>query len=353
MRARSILVLAVTALLLGGCIKELQDFKADIEAEPKRNPNDTTTRVLNEMKRPPSATATVAVPVDDRDARLSSLEGELARLRAERDRLAARVSELENDLAKCRQELAQCRQERDQLAQRVKELESQIAQLQGQIDQLKAERDRLAAALAAAEAALAASEAEKNKLRNELDECRAKLKQCEADLEALKKRIAELEAQPPKVVEKIVEVEKKVEVPVPVPTPVEKVVEKVVKMPMIELRADALFDTLKADLRPNAELALKNAADALKQIASTVKTVRVDGHADNRKIRKSKEFPNNQVLSEARAKTVADYLIKHSGIPAEKFQVTGYGDTKPVADNKTAEGQAKNRRVEVTVDQIQ
>ena len=359
MRARSILVLAMTALLLGGCIKELKDFKADIEAEPTRNPNDTTSRVLNEMKRPQGATATVAVPVDDRDARLSALESELARLRAERDRLAARVSELENELAKCRQELAQCRQERDQLASRVKELESQIAQLQGQIDQLKAERDRLAAALAAAQAALAASEAEKNKLRNELDECRAKLKQCEADLEALKKRIAELESQPPKVVEKVVEVEKivekKVEVPVPtpVPTPVERVVEKIVKVPMIEIRADALFDTLKADLRPNAEKALKNASDALKKFAPSVKTVRVDGHADSRQIRKSKQFPNNQVLSEARANTVADYLAKHSGIPREKFVVTGHGDTQPIADNKTAEGQAQNRRVEVTVEQIQ
>ena len=352
MSARSILAVAMTALLLGGCIKEIQDFKSDIEAEPTRNPNDTTTRVLNEMKRPQGTTTTVAVPVDDRDARLSALESELARLRAERDRLAARVSELENELAKCRQELAQCRQERDQLASRVKELESQIAQLQGQIDQLKAERDRLAAALAAAQAALAASEAEKNQLRKELDECLAKLKQCEADLEALKN-------QPPKVVEKVVEVEKRVEVPVPTPVPtpvekvVEKVVEKIVKVPMIEIRADALFDTLKADLRPNAEKALKNASDALKKFGSSVKTVRVDGHADSRQIRKSKEFPNNQVLSEARAKTVADYLAKHSGIPREKFVVTGHGDTQPIADNKTAEGQAQNRRVEVTVEQIQ
>ena len=358
MRARQVLMIGMASLLLSGCIKEVKDFQSDMEAEPRRNPNDSSSRVLNEMKRPQGAVAPVAVPFDDRDARLSSLESELAKLRAERDRLASRVSELEN-------ELARLRAERDRLAARVTELEnelakckSELAQLQGQLaqlEQIKAERDRLAAALAAAEAALAASEAEKNKLRSDLEECQSKLKQCEADLEALKKRVAELEAQPAKVVEKIVEVEKVVEkrVEVPVPVPVEKVVEKVVKVPMIELRADALFDTLKADLRPNAEKALKNASDALKKFAPSVKAVRVDGHADSRQIRKSKQFPNNQVLSEARANTVADYLAKHSGIPREKFIVTGHGDTQPIADNKTPEGQAANRRVEVQIDQIQ
>ena len=335
---RSIHILAMAALLLSGCIKQLAD---DMEAEPKRNPNDSTSRVLNEMKRPESKVAPIAVAVDDRDARISALESELARLRAERDRLAARVTDLESELAKCKQELAQCRQERDQLASRVSELESQIAQLQGQLSEVKGERDKLVAALAASQGLLAASVVEKNKLRNELDECRSKLTQCEADLEALKKRIAELEAQPAKVVEKIVEV--------PVPT----TVEKIVKVPMIELRADALFDTAKADLKPAGMKALKDAAKALKKMGpDVIKSVRVDGHADSRQIRKSKEFADNQALSEARAKKVAEFLSKESGLPIEKFIAKGYGDTQPVGDNKTAEGQASNRRVEVSVDQI-
>jgi len=57
-------------------------------------------------------------------------------------------------------------------------------------------------------------------------------------------------------------------------------------------------------------------------------------------------------LSEARAKKVAEFLSKESGLPIEKFVAKGYGDTQPVGDNKTAEGQASNRRVEVSVDQI-
>jgi len=164
-------------------------------------------------------------------------------------------------------------------------------------------------------------------------------------------RIAALEAQlaaernkPPKVVERVVE--KTVEVPVPV----ERVVEKIVKVPVIELHADALFDSGKAELRPNAAKALENSGDALKKVRGTIKAVRVDGHADNRRI-STKEFPNNQVLSEARARTVARFLANHSGLPEQKFIVTGHGDAMPIASNDTAEGQSRNRRVEVSIDQ--
>jgi flagellar motor protein MotB len=172
-----------------------------------------------------------------------------------------------------------------------------------------------------------------------------------ARLTAAQDAAARLEARPPQVIEKVVE--KRVEVPVPVPVEkvVEKVVEKIVRVPLIELRADALFDSGKAELRPNAALALKNAADALKKFRDNIRTVHVDGHADNRPI-STREFPNNQALSEARAQAVAAYLLKHSGLPADKVIATGYGDSKPIADNSTAEGQAQNRRVEVTVDQV-
>src|SRR6185295_14699840 len=104
-------------------------------------------------------------------------------------------------------------------------------------------------------------------------------------------------------------------------------------------------------LMPNAVMALRNASDALKKYKGNIKAISVDGHADNRRIH-SKEFPDNQALSEARARTVATYLVKHSGLPADKFVARGYGDSKPIADNKTPEGQSQNRRVEVVIDQL-
>ncbi len=72
--------------------------------------------------------------------------------------------------------------------------------------------------------------------------------------------------------------------------------------------------------------------------------VLVEGHTDNTG---DKTF--NLRLSELRAQSVRDYLIKNGGYDKARFQVTGYGDTKPVADNKTRAGRSLNRRVEVTI----
>lgn len=71
--------------------------------------------------------------------------------------------------------------------------------------------------------------------------------------------------------------------------------------------------------------------------------VNVDGHTDD--VGKDE---NNQVLSEKRAASVKAYLVS-KGIDESRLTSTGYGESKPVADNKTAAGRAKNRRVEMTV----
>jgi len=72
--------------------------------------------------------------------------------------------------------------------------------------------------------------------------------------------------------------------------------------------------------------------------------VLVEGHTDN-----TGDAKFNLQLSELRARSVRDYLIKHGGYEASRFMVTGYGDTKPMADNTTKAGRAINRRVEVTI----
>ncbi|HQY12973.1 MAG TPA: OmpA family protein, partial [Ferruginibacter sp.] len=56
----------------------------------------------------------------------------------------------------------------------------------------------------------------------------------------------------------------------------------------------------------------------------------------------------NQTLSESRAASVKTYLVS-KGVDESRLTSTGYGQDKPVADNKTAAGRAKNRRVEMTV----
>jgi len=77
----------------------------------------------------------------------------------------------------------------------------------------------------------------------------------------------------------------------------------------------------------------------------------VVGHADTQHLSANarKRYRDNQGLSEARAFQVAQYLRGKLGLPAEVFTIRGEGDRKPVADNATPAGMAKNRRVEISV----
>jgi outer membrane protein OmpA-like peptidoglycan-associated protein len=107
----------------------------------------------------------------------------------------------------------------------------------------------------------------------------------------------------------------------------------------ITLNADANFAFDKADLLP----AGKQALDKFIQESDGVNigTVEIDGHTDSVG---SKAY--NDRLSLRRAQSVRNYLQSH-GLHAGQYEVHGYGFSKPVASNATAEGRAKNRRVEI------
>lgn len=76
----------------------------------------------------------------------------------------------------------------------------------------------------------------------------------------------------------------------------------------------------------------------------------VEGHSDNVPINTT-EFPSNWALSSARAVSVAHGLMEDSGLPETRFTVTGNADTRPLVSNVNAVGRARNRRVEIIVDQ--
>jgi len=106
--------------------------------------------------------------------------------------------------------------------------------------------------------------------------------------------------------------------------------------------SDILFEFAKADLTQELKLNLAEVAAILKSLL-TESTVIVEGHTDN--VGKKE---TNQKLSEARAKAVMNYLIER-GVDKKRLKAVGYGMTKPVADNSTDEGKAKNRRVELVI----
>ena len=114
---------------------------------------------------------------------------------------------------------------------------------------------------------------------------------------------------------------------------------------LITLDSAVLFDVDKYDVRvhPEAEEVLKNLAIVLKEM--DVKNFEIDGHTDSDG---SEEY--NQVLSEKRANSVKNFLVSQ-GVTAE-ITTKGYGESKPVASNDTAEGKQKNRRVEIIIPTI-
>src|SRR5690606_37892206 len=114
---------------------------------------------------------------------------------------------------------------------------------------------------------------------------------------------------------------------------------------LIELSDNILFDSGRADLKPEGESALSEIATVLNTIPD--RQFQVARHTDNIPMRSSR-FDSNWSLSSARAVTVARFLIER-GMAPERISAAGYADTQPVASNSTAEGRAQNRRIEIVL----
>jgi OOP family OmpA-OmpF porin len=109
----------------------------------------------------------------------------------------------------------------------------------------------------------------------------------------------------------------------------------------VTFAADAFFDTGKSVLKPEAQAKLTDLVDKTKGV--NLEVVIAVGHTDN-----TGGAALNQKLSVSRAEAVKNFLVG-KGIEKNRVYTEGKGFSQPVADNKTAEGRAKNRRVEVEV----
>jgi chemotaxis protein MotB len=111
----------------------------------------------------------------------------------------------------------------------------------------------------------------------------------------------------------------------------------------IILTGDLLFDTGKADLKPESRNSLREIASI---ILHTPYMVSVVGHTDNVPIR-TDQFPSNWELSVVRACQVARFLIEDVGIPENRLYVGGHANYQPAKPNNTDRNRAANRRVEI------
>jgi len=131
--------------------------------------------------------------------------------------------------------------------------------------------------------------------------------------------------------------------PEPAPAPVAEEPAPAPVAETVRVQLDVKFDFNKSVVKPNSYADIKNLADFMKQYPQT--TTRVEGHTDN-------VGPDayNQKLSERRAAAVKNVLVNQYGIQGNRVDSIGYGESRPVADNKTEAGRAVNRRVEAEVE---
>jgi chemotaxis protein MotB len=121
----------------------------------------------------------------------------------------------------------------------------------------------------------------------------------------------------------------------------------------VDFRDDRVIVNMKDKmLFPSASAHLSRpAVNALRQISrvlvSVPNAIQVEGNTDNRPIH-NKEFPSNWELSAARAASVV-HLMTRTGVDPGRLSAIGYAEHRPVAENNTSEGRAKNRRVSLVI----
>jgi outer membrane protein OmpA-like peptidoglycan-associated protein len=111
---------------------------------------------------------------------------------------------------------------------------------------------------------------------------------------------------------------------------------------VITLSGGVLFESAKSDLLAAAQVKLNDVARALTEV-DPLSTIVVEGHTDSQG-----GADYNQLLSQRRAQTVREYLVSH-GVAADRITSQGLGLSRPIGDNKSPEGRANNRRVEIVV----
>ncbi len=106
-----------------------------------------------------------------------------------------------------------------------------------------------------------------------------------------------------------------------------------------------MFDSGEAMLKPDGESVMRKMATLL--TGHPELKIHVVGHTDNVPIRS--RFPSNWELSTARALAAVHFLTEKAGVDPRRVGAVGYGEFRPIADNATAEGRAKNRRIAIII----
>ncbi len=114
---------------------------------------------------------------------------------------------------------------------------------------------------------------------------------------------------------------------------------------IVSLKEAGFFDSGQAVIKQDAYELINTIGEIMTQYNNPM---RFEGHTDTVPISTS-QFPSNWELSTARAVNGLKHMLKHFDVDPDKISAAGYGEFRPIADNATAEGRAKNRRVDLVM----
>ncbi len=114
---------------------------------------------------------------------------------------------------------------------------------------------------------------------------------------------------------------------------------------VISMKESGLFESGRAEVKEESKKIFQELGA---QFAKFRNPLRVEGHTDNTPM-SSRTYPTNWELSTARATNVLQTLVNHYGIAPDKISAVGYGEFRPISENTTPAGRARNRRVDIVI----
>jgi chemotaxis protein MotB len=182
--------------------------------------------------------------------------------------------------------------------------------------------------------------------RTDLTHAQSQIQNDQSEIAALKTQIADLEKQKQQVTQSSRTLEDEMR------TQLESkdvTISKLQGKLTVNILDNVMFDSGEAILKPDGEAVMKKIAAILSEHPQIL--IQVVGHTDNVPIRPTAHtlFASNWELSTARALAAVHFLTEQSGIDPHRVGAAGYGEFRPVADNATPEGRAKNRRIAITI----
>jgi chemotaxis protein MotB len=230
-------------------------------------------------------------------------------------------------------------------SKKAKSLEEALAEEEAKVKELQSQLDETSGRLAATEATLAEERERGDKLQNELTEVvsdRARLKSSAEELKRALAELAERKAAAEKRVAQFRNLLKRFQSLIDAGKLKVRIIDG--RMVLV-LPTDILFDSGSAKLSEEGLAAITEVA----KILATMKErqFQVGGHTDNVPI-KTSSYRNNWELAADRALGVAEAMIA-AGVSGKSLSAASYGEFQPVATNKTPEGKAANRRIDIVI----